>query len=79
MEQKKLQLQIAELIVKDFNLEMKDHWSSDDYSQSIELSMKKRELQKQYEEKYGELPQWDSIDAVWEAVKQLRKEINDEN
>lgn len=79
MEQKKLLLQIAELIVKNFNLEMKDHWSSDDYSQSIELSMKKRELKKQYEEKYGELLPWNSIDAVWETVKQLKKEINDEN
>ena len=76
-EQKELLLKIAELIVKDFNLEMKDHWSSDDYSQSLEYSMKKDELEKEYEKKYGELKQWNGIDDVYDTVKQLRKELQE--
>ena len=76
-EQKKLLLQIAELITKDFDLEMKDHWTCDDHSLSIRYEQKKRELQKQYETEYGELPRWNSIDDVWNTVKQLRKELNE--
>lgn len=74
-EQKELLLQIAELIVKDFDLEMKDHWTGDDELTSTRIFQKKRELKKQYNEHYGELPYWNSIDEVCDTVKRLRKEI----
>ena len=74
-EQKQLLLQIAELIVKDFELEMKDHWGSDDHSQSLEYAFQKARLVKQYNEKFGELPKWNYIDDVWNMAKQLREEL----
>lgn len=77
-EQKQLLLQITELIVKYFELEMKDHWSSDDLSQSLEYAIQKARLVMQYNELYGELPKWNYIDDVWNMAKQLREELENE-
>ena len=33
-------------------------------------------LEKEYKEKYGDLPEWKYIDDVWEAIKTLEKELD---
>ena len=74
-EQKKLLLQIAELISKDFYLEMNDHWGQSDFIESSRIHREKARLIEQYESTYGELPEWKYISDVLEAIDELKKEV----
>ena len=75
IEQKKLLLEIAEFHIKDFMLEMNDHWSSSDYAKSREYAAKIRSLEADYKQLYGDLPKWGYIDDVIEYRDNLKKEL----
>ena len=77
IEQKKLLLEIAEFHIKDFMLEMNDHWSSSDYEKSKEYAAKIRSLEANYSQLYGDLPEWGYIDDVIECRDTLRNELKE--
>ena len=66
---------ICKLHLQKFNLNMKDTWDMlSDSNLSIELNHTLRNREKEYKEKYGELPQWKTIDEVQTIIKQLEGE-----
>lgn len=71
---KKLELlnEIAILLVKDFYLEMNDHWSKNDYALSREYHRSINAKKEEYKTSYGELPKWGSIDNVMDERKRLK-------
>lgn len=73
-EQKKLLFKIAELMVEEFTLQMKDGWTHTDFVESGMLNRQIREFSKLYKETYGELPEWKFIDDVCATLKELRSE-----
>lgn len=77
IEQKKLLLEIAKFHVADFMLEMKDHWSSSDYEKSREYADKIRSLEAEYNQLYGDLPEWEYIDDVIACRDNLKKELTE--
>ena len=74
-EQKELLLQIAQWHIKDFNNRMVDTWSDKNYLIASECNKTICKLELEYTDKYGELPKWEYIDDVCNAVKQLREEL----
>jgi hypothetical protein len=76
IEQKKLLHEIASWHSKQFYNEMNDHWTSEDYNYDRQCENNIKKLEKEYKEKYGDLPEWEYIDDVWEAIKSLEKELN---
>lgn len=71
---KKLELlnKIAILLVKDFYLEMNNHWSRNDYALSREYHRSINTKKEEYKTSYGELPKWNSIDDVMDERKRLK-------
>lgn len=62
---------ITTLLVKDFYLEMNDHWSRNDYELSRQYSRSIDEKKLEYKTNYGELPKWEYIDNVMDERKRL--------
>lgn len=75
-EQKELLLEIAKWHIKEFNNRMIDHWRDENYRIDTECSEVIRRTEREYTEKYGELPEWQYIDDVYSAAKQLREELD---
>ena len=75
IDQKKLLLEIANLHIADFMLEMTDHWSSSDYAKSREYATKIRTLEANYLNDFGDLPEWKYIDDVVACRDTLKKEL----
>lgn len=75
MEQLELLYEYVNTHVSNFYLEMNDHWSSDDYVKSHNYKNKLNKLLKLYNEKYGNLPEWEYIDDVMNTQKELKKLI----
>lgn len=71
---KKLELlnDIATLLIKDFYLEMNDHWSRNDYTLSKQYNRSINAKKAEYKTSYGELPKWNSIDDVMDERKRLK-------
>lgn len=74
-EQKQLLYEIAQWHSKDFSNEMNDHWTEQNFACSRECAANINRLEKEYKETYGELPKWEYIDDVWNAMKQLEEEL----
>lgn len=74
-EQKELLLQIAQWHIKAFNNEMIDCWKYDNYRIDSECHGAICKLEKEYSDRYGELPEWEYIDDVFNAAKKLRGEL----
>lgn len=77
IDQKKLLLEIANLHIADFMLEMNDHWSSSDYAKSRYYAAEMRKLEAEYNQLYGNLPEWEYIDDVIECRDNLKKELTE--
>lgn len=73
--QQELLLQIAQWHIKDFNNSMVDTWSDKNYIIDSECNKTIRRLEKEYADKYGELPEWKYITNVVNAAKQLMEEL----
>lgn len=75
LEQKQLLYEIAKWHNKEFYNRMDDHWTDKNYTFNRECIKTIDELEKEYREKYGDLPEWKYIDDVWAAIKQLEGEL----
>lgn len=62
---------ILSAMVSDFYIQMNDHMSRDDYAKSSEYSRVIRVKSKEYEEKYGKLPNFSSIDTVMDLKSEM--------
>lgn len=76
IEQKKLLYEIAKWHNKEFFNRMDDHWTTANYDFDRECTRTINALEKEYKEKYGDLPEWKFIDDVWETIKVLEKELD---
>ncbi len=77
-EQKELLYRITCLYSDRFYLAMEDHWSRQAYERDANMHRDLMALEKEYEEKYGELPDWEGIiDNVWAMQKKLKKELEE--
>jgi hypothetical protein len=76
-EQKELLYDIACWHSKDFYNNMVDTWSSENYSISTECSSTIFRLEQEYINKYGPMPKWEYINDVWNAMEQLKKELEE--
>lgn len=74
-EQKELLYQIADWHSKEFYNNMKDSWSAQDYAFNNKCARKIQELEKEYRNSYGDLPEWKYIDDVWQTLKELKEEL----
>lgn len=74
-EQKQLLYDIAQWYSKDFYNRMNDNWTSINYQIDTECSNTIDRLEKEYKEKYGDLPEWNYIDDVWATIQNLEKEL----
>ena len=72
-EQKKLLYEIAKWRSDRFYNNMKDRWDSTNYAFDSKCNNKIDELEKQYEDLYGDLPEWRYIDDVWAAMEELKE------
>ena len=77
-EQKKLLLEIAQWHNKDFYNRMDDYWTEINYQIEKECDRAIEGLEKEYKTKYGDLPEWNTIDDVWAALKTLKEELGDD-
>jgi hypothetical protein len=75
IEQKKLLYEIATWHNEEFYNCMDDHWTTENYKINTECHEAIRRLEKEYKEKYGDLPEWKYINDVWETIKILEKEL----
>ena len=75
MEDKKLLLEIANLHASEINLRMKDNLSWDDRKNLNDIYKKIDELEKQYKENYGALPEWETPEDVQNAINELSREV----
>jgi hypothetical protein len=62
---------ILNAMVNDFYIQMNDHMSRDDYAKSSEYNRTIRVKTKEYEEKYGKLPNFSSIDTVMDLKSEM--------
>lgn len=76
-EQKQLLYKIAQWHNKDFYNRMDDYWTEINYQIDTECYETIDKLEREYFEKYGDLPEWKYINDVWAAIKQLEKELSD--
>ena len=77
-EQKELLYRITCLHSDRFYLAMEDHWSRQAYERDAIMRRDLDALEKEYEKKYGALPDWEGIiDNVWAMRDKLRKELEE--
>jgi hypothetical protein len=74
-EQKELLYEIACLHSRKFYLAMKDTWDWYDSNLDMEFSQQIRKLENEYKTTYGDLPEWELIDDVWDTIKTLKEEL----
>lgn len=74
-EQKQLLYDIAKWHSREFSNRMDDHWTEKNYAFARECEQTIDILEKEYVEKYGELPEWKYINDIWDAMKQLEGEL----
>lgn len=75
-EQKELLYEIASWHSKDFYNEMEEPWTATNYYLSNQCNIVISKLEKEYKEKYGDLPEWKHIDDVFKALHELREELD---
>ena len=76
-EQKELLYEIAKLYSADFYNRMKDNWTTDNYLLDTKYRDEISKLENEYSKKYGTLPEWKYINDVWNAIKQLKEELDE--
>ena len=74
-EQKQLLYDIAKWHNYEFYNNMDDHWTDKNFAFSRECSQTIARLEKEYKEKYGDLPEWKYINDVWDTMKELEGEL----
>lgn len=74
-EQKELLYKIANWHSKEFYNNMDDHWTDVNIITAAECHNNIAKLEKEYIEKYGQLPEWKYIDDVWATMKILKEEL----
>ena len=74
-EQKQLLYEVATWHNKKFHIAMKDVWDDSDFAYDRECTERIRNLESEYTEKYGALPEWKYIDHVWATIKTLKEEL----
>ena len=75
IEQKQLLYKIAKWHNKEFYNRMEDHWTTVNYDIERECIIVIDDLEREYREVYGDLPEWKYIDDVWAAIQTLEKEL----
>lgn len=75
-EQKSLLYNILRTDVQMFYLACKDFWSSADYAKNTELNQKYDSLKKEYNTKYGDLPELQYHEDVVKLMQDLEKDID---
>lgn len=75
-EQKELLYEITNWRSKEFYNDMVDHWTTKNYDISTKCRNMINELEKEYAEKYGDLPEWKYIYDVWNTMGELKEELN---
>ena len=73
-EQKELLYEIADWHSKEFYNDMDDHWTHTNFVFATECTNNIARLEKEYVDKYGNLPEWKYIDDVWATMKELKAE-----
>ena len=74
-EQKELLYQIASWHSKEFYNRMDDHWTDKNVKFDSKCHEIINRLEKEYQDKYGELPEWKYINNVWDTIQELEKEL----
>lgn len=78
-EQKELLYNIAKWRSNEFHNRMDDHWTATNYWTAGECERMIAALEKEYTEKYGDLPEWKYIDDVLQTLRELRDELDRED
>lgn len=76
-EQKELLYEIASWRSKEFYNKMDDHWTTQNFQFGMECQQAMNKLEKEYMDKYGELPEWKYIDDVWDFMKATKEELEE--
>ena len=76
-EQKQLLYDIVKWHNRDFYNRMDDYWTEINYEIERECNRAIDGLEKEYTSKYGDLPEWNTIDDVWTTLNTLREELGD--
>ena len=79
IEQKEMLYELAQWHNKEFYNRMIDHWDFKDYTFSMRCAENIKRLEDDYQRLYGELPQWKSINDVWDTIKELEPEFKKQN
>ena len=74
-EQKQLLYEITKWHSREFSNRMDDHWTDKNYAFARECKQIIDRLEKEYEEKYGDLPEWNYIDDIWDTMERLEGEL----
>lgn len=75
-EEKELLYEIASWHSKDFYNRMEEPWTDVNYRLADKCQTKLSELENEYLEKYGPLPQWRYINDVWKTMRELKEELD---
>ena len=78
IEQKQLLYDIAKLHSHQFYNAMADHWEQWNYACDREYGERIDKLEAEYQNLYGDMPEWETIDDVWAAIDTLGKELQEE-
>lgn len=78
-EQKELLRDIAQWRSNDFYNEMEEPWTATNYYISNQCNIVINRLEKEYKEKYGDLPEWKYIDDVLQTLRELNDELDRED
>lgn len=70
--------EIADAYWEQFCNNMKDSWDYYNYTYDHEISMKIEKLEREYKNKYGQLPEWKTINDVLQAKKEISNKLNEE-
>ena len=74
-EQKQLLYEITQWHSREFSNRMDDHWTDKNYAFARECEQTIERLEKEYEEKYGDLPEWNYINDIWDTMEKLKEEL----
>lgn len=75
-EQKELLYEIAKWHSDKFYNAMDDHWTEANFRFDDKCIENINRLEAEYKVKYGDLPEWDTIDDVWTTMKELKAELS---
>ena len=75
IQQKKELIEILNLRIKRFYNDMNDHWSAADYATDEMCRTEIDRLEGQYKQKYGSVPEYETIDDIFKERKRLVAEV----